>query len=545
MTDGYQEYYKRLPAYENGKKPEWMKPVKSKVSHWEQFTHDAGKVLSGLNKTVGTALTGASLATTGLWNAARIMDIGKGTAWRLAAAKDALTGAKAGMVADVGNFLEEPTLTNAAQVGLSKVGSKDLTTQSNKITNLISTGFDFDDLTKVPAYEEGGKKLPANVKTLPQFTPGTPEYAKYQNQISGRAESVQPEAYLTPAGYVKDAVNFVEDISNGDYGGAAVDAVLNVIPWGVGKTLKGIKKKISKVNGATGDISLDSRAEPFQQTITKRKGKKSNKPSPEVEDAYFNNLLNKSQVASKYEKEISNTIDNAIFPDDETLKLINEVDAGYGTNYKKAYSTIAMRDMTNRGKYVKFKDLDPGTYGTLHKNEIPGDTYSINDFQVFLDPNYYMPGTANHELGHLADGLVNPEVINGSFTNKYLEYLLDADNTLSTNELMKRGLYETAKNKSYLSRPTEAKSHMLSLKRGLLDSGKIKSWSNTVDKNMVEDYLFNTKGPAADRINSMVRNQYNLYRDKQGFINRLNKLIPMEIAAPLGLFGMSYQLSED
>lgn len=398
---------------------------------------------------------------------------------------------------------------------------------------------------RLPVYEDGGKKLPSNVKLPPQFVAGTPEYYKRQAQISGRAEAIQPEAYLTPAGYVKDAVNFVEDLSNGNYGGAAVDALLNVIPWGVGKTLKGLKKKLSKVNGVTGDVSLESYAEPFQPTITKKKGKKANKPSPEIEDTYFNNLLNKSKVTSKYEKEISNTIDNAVFPDDKTLELINRIDAGYGTDYKKAYSTIAMRDMTNRGKYVKFKDLDPGTYGTLHKNEIPGDTYSINDFQVLLDPNYYMPGTANHELGHLADGLVNPEVVNGSFTNRYLEYLLDADNTLSSNELIKRGLHEVANSRSYLTRPTEAKSHMLSLKRGLLDSGKIKSWSSPIDKTMVEDYLFNTKGPAADKINSMVRNQYNLYRDKQGYINRLNQLIPMEVAAPLGLFGATYQLNDD
>ena len=84
---------------------------------------------------------------------------------------------------------------------------------------------------RLPAYEDGGKKLPSNVKLPPQFVAGTPEYYKRQAQISGRAEAIQPEAYLTPAGYVKDAVNFVEDLSNGNYGGAAVDALLNVIPY--------------------------------------------------------------------------------------------------------------------------------------------------------------------------------------------------------------------------------------------------------------------------------------------------------------------------
>lgn len=59
---------------------------------------------------------------------------------------------------DVGSFIEDPSITNAVQVGLSKVGSKDLTTTSNKIVNTISSGFDFDDLTKVPAYQDGKGK---------------------------------------------------------------------------------------------------------------------------------------------------------------------------------------------------------------------------------------------------------------------------------------------------------------------------------------------------------------------------------------------------
>ena len=56
---------------------------------------------------------------------------------------------------------------------------------------------------------------------------GTPEYfEKTKEKISGAVNAVQPEAYITPAGYIKDAVNFIEDLGKGDYAGAAIDAAL-------------------------------------------------------------------------------------------------------------------------------------------------------------------------------------------------------------------------------------------------------------------------------------------------------------------------------
>lgn len=148
-------------------KPKKYDPTDSAIEQGKQ-------VLSGLNKTVGTALTGASLATMGLWNAARLLNVGTGSSWRLWAAKNALTGANAGLAADVGSFIEDPSITNAVQVGLSKVGSKDLTTTSNKIVNTISSGFDFDDLTKVPAYQDGKGKTINKADLPPEYRTGTP-----------------------------------------------------------------------------------------------------------------------------------------------------------------------------------------------------------------------------------------------------------------------------------------------------------------------------------------------------------------------------------
>lgn len=336
------------------------------------------------------------------------------------------------------------------------------------VENALKTG-DYVDLPKFedalwytenykryyPRFEDGGKNK--NVPVLPKelgLTPGTPEYLERQKRISGSANVVQPEAYITPAGYIKDAVNFIEDLGKGDYAGAAMDAVLNLIPWGVGK---GIKKL-------------------------------------------------------------------------------------------KSNSNIAYKDMTKRGSYVKWGDTDKDGYGQINiknikDNILPTD---INDYSVILDNNIYMPGTANHELGHVADGLAGSRKIQDFdsgkeyITNTYLNYLANSNNTYSSAELRKMGLFDAAGSRSYLLNPTEAKSHMLTLKRSLKDSGKITNWSTPVDENMILEYMRNPTS------NKMVKNQYDLYRNKNEYIDRLNKLIPMEILMPLGGAGfVGHELNKE
>lgn len=517
-------------------KPKKYDPTDSAIEQGKQ-------VLSGLNKTVGTALTGASLATMGLWNAARLLNVGTGSSWRLWAAKNALTGANAGLAADVGSFIEDPSITNAVQVGLSKVGSKDLTTTSNKIVNTISSGFDFDDLTKVPAYQDGKGKTINKADLPPEYRTGTPEYFERQRKISGAVNTVQPEAYITPAGYIKDAVNFIEDLGKGDYAGAAMDAVLNLIPWGVGKGIKKLKSRVGRmVEGTEIDgASVHS----FAPTQTKKKTKKK---TEEDYDSEFSEVLRKDRNSKKYQQEISRTIEQAIFPDERTRELVENVDKTYGTNYKRAYSNIAYKDMTKRGSYVKWGDTDKDGYGQINiknikDNVLPTD---INDYNIILDNNIYMPGTANHELGHVADGLAGSRKIQDFdsgkeyITNTYLNYLANSNNTYSSAELRKMGLFDAAGSRSYLLNPTEAKSHMLTLKRSLKDSGKITNWSTPVDENMILEYMRNPTS------NKMVKNQYDLYRNKNEYIDRLNKLIPMEILMPLGGAGfVGHELNKE
>lgn len=291
---------------------------------------------------------------------------------------------------------------------------------SVRVNNPDATYLDIkQQFDSIPAYEDGKGKTINKADLPPEYRTGTPEYFERQRKISGAVNTVQPEAYITPAGYIKDAVNFIEDLGKGDYAGAAMDAVLNLIPWGVGKTLKKFKNKVGRAIKGT-DV----------------------------------------------------------------------------------YTTESYRVM--------------------------------QDYKVTLNPDSYMSGTANHELGHVADGLAGSRKIvdfdgGGEYiTNPYLHYLANPNNTYSSAELRKMGMHSAANNRAYLLNPTEAKSHMLTLKRALKDSGKITNWSTPVDESMVLEYI---KSPTP---NKLIKDQYNLYRNKNEYIERLNKLIPMEILMPLG-----------
>lgn len=386
---------------------------------------------------------------------------------------------------------------------------------SVRVNNPGATYFDIkQQFDSIPAYQDGKGKTINKADLPPEYRTGTPEYFERQRKISGAVNAVQPEAYITPAGYIKDAVNFIEDLGKGDYAGAAIDAVLNLIPWGVGKGIKKLKSKVGRIVEGT---EIDGASvHSFAPTQTKKKTKKK--------------------------------IEQAIFPDERTRELVENVDKTYGTNYKRAYSNIAYKDMTKRGSYVKWGNTDKDGYGQINiknikDNVLPTD---INDYNIVLDNNIYMPGTANHELGHVADGLAGSRKIQDFdsgkeyITNTYLNYLANSNNTYSSAELRKMGLFDAAGSRSYLLNPTEAKSHMLTLKRSLKDSGKITNWSTPVDENMILEYMRNPTS------NKMVKNQYDLYRNKNEYIDRLNKLIPMEILMPLGGAGfVGHELNKE
>lgn len=113
---------------------------------------------------------------------------------------------------------------------------------SVRVNNPDATYLDIkQQFDSIPAYQDGKGKTINKADLPPEYRTGTPEYFERQRKISGAVNTVQPEAYITPAGYIKDAVNFIEDLGKGDYAGAAIDAALNLIPWGVGKGIKKLK----------------------------------------------------------------------------------------------------------------------------------------------------------------------------------------------------------------------------------------------------------------------------------------------------------------
>ena len=385
---------------------------------------------------------------------------------------------------------------------------------SVRVNNPGATYFDIkQQFDSIPAYQDGKGKTINKADLPPEYRTGTPEYFERQRKISGAVNAVQPEAYITPAGYIKDAVNFIEDLGKGDYAGAAMDAVLNLIPWGVGKGIKKLKSKVGRIVEGT---EIDGASvHSFAPTQTKKKTKKK---TEEDYDSEFSEVLRKDRNSKKYQQEISRTIEQAIFPDERTRELVENVDKTYGTNYKRAYSNIAYKDMTKRGSYVKWGNTDKDGYGQINIKNIKD----------------------------VADGLAGSRKIQDFdsgkeyITNTYLNYLANSNNTYSSAELRKMGLFDAAGSRSYLLNPTEAKSHMLTLKRSLKDSGKITNWSTPVDENMILEYMRNPTS------NKMVKNQYDLYRNKNEYIDRLNKLIPMEILMPLGGAGfVGHELNKE
>lgn len=333
---------------------------------------------------------------------------------------------------------------------------------SVRVNNPDATYFDIkEQFDSIPTYEDGKGKTINKADLLPEYRTGTPEYFERQRKISGAVNAVQPEAYITPAGYIKDAVNFIEDLGKGDYAGAAIDAALNLIPWGVGKTIKKIKKKVGRAIEGTDAYTAESYAEPFTPTITKKKKGKKVKTEADY-DQEFAEVKRKYNNMQEYDKELSKITNDLFMPTDGSVETLEKVDKAYGTNYKKAASAIAFQDMANRGKYVKHQQMYDSAGNPIYgRTTGKVDQPTIEDMTISLNPDYYLEGTANHEISHLADALVN-RVHNADATNNYMEYLLDRDNPV-------------------------------------------------------------------------LRTLYDIRPDKQGFVNRMNNLTPIEWAVPLGL----------
>lgn len=405
-------------------------------------------------------------------------------------------------------------------------------TTNEELRNLVESN--------IPAYEDGGKKV-----TPPKelgLTPGTPEYYKRQRQISGKAELVQPEAYVTPVGYIKDAITTAEELEKGNYGNAAVSTLMNVIPWGVGKGLRKIKSRVSNTLNTPIEIH-SSMVDEYPSILAEKARSKTSKNKKKVKeesdyDPEFSEVIRRDRNIKKYEKEINKTIEDAVLPDKKTYELVKGIDTAYGTDYLDAYKRIAARDMTNRGKYIKYAEL-PGNKNAKISRVRDVQDYGpvVDDYVITIDPLQYLPGTANHELGHLADQLASDA------NNRYLTYLLDEGNIMGPGELRNKGININPNTQAYLLDPSESKSHMLHLKRALVNEGKIHDWSSKVNQNTIEDFLFDPRNTGV--VNNANKLQYNMYRNKSRFVDRINNLTPMEFITPLLLPVAGYEINKE
>ena len=343
---------------------------------------------------------------------------------------------------------------------------------SVRVNNPDATYFDIkEQFDSIPTYEDGKGKTINKADLPPEYRTGTPEYFERQRKISGAVNAVQPEAYITPAGYIKDAVNFIEDLGKGDYAG-------------------------------------------YDQEFAEVKRK-------------YNNM-------QEYDKELSKITNDLFMPTDGSVETLEKVDKAYGTNYKKAASAIAFQDMANRGKYVKHQQMYDSAGNPIYgRTTGKVDQPTIEDMTISLNPDYYLEGTANHEISHLADALVN-RVHNADATNNYMEYLLDRDNIMSYNEIRQSLMDVNPNTYRYLTTPSENKAHMIQLKRGMQKEGIINNWTDPITQDKIEEYL-SYRSKYANRVNPVLRTLYDIRPDKQGFINRMNNLTPIEWAVPLGL----------
>lgn len=361
---------------------------------------------------------------------------------------------------------------------------------SVRANNPDATYFDIkEQFDSIPTYEDGKGKTINKADLPPEYRTGTPEYFERQRKISGAVNAVQPEAYITPAGYIKDAVNFI--------------------------------------------YTAESYAEPFTPTITKKKKGKKVKTEADY-DQEFAEVKRKYNNMQEYDKELSKITNDLFMPTDGSVETLEKVDKAYGTNYKKAASAIAFQDMANRGKYVKHQQMYDSAGNPIYgRTTGKVDQPTIEDMTISLNPDYYLEGTANHEISHLADALVN-RVHNADATNNYMEYLLDRDNIMSYNEIRQSLMDVNPNTYRYLTTPSENKAHMIQLKRGMQKEGLINNWTDPITQDKIEEYL-SYRSKYANRVNPVLRTLYDIRPDKQGFINRMNNLTPIEWAVPLGL----------
>lgn len=141
--------YKRKYSFIDLKgKPKDIKQEERYITHNETTLRDAKNLLKGLNNTAGTAASIASFISGGGWAATRLLNGNKASNLGIILSKNVLSTNKADTYGDISSFIEEPSASKAAEIGIGLgLGKyKDFGKKSRQIAELFSQGLNVKNM---------------------------------------------------------------------------------------------------------------------------------------------------------------------------------------------------------------------------------------------------------------------------------------------------------------------------------------------------------------------------------------------------------------
>lgn len=172
-----------VPQYQNGGYTQEYYDERRRKARWDTSIEQLKNLLSGFNKTFGTAAAGTSLLTGGGWALNRLLRRNHPSTLGQKLAPFVLPANAADTAADVSKTVENPSQENVLDLssGLILGRFKNLGHPIRQLAELVSQGFNVDDV--IPNHSEGGihikkKNRGKFTKSAKQHGMGVQEYAR-------------------------------------------------------------------------------------------------------------------------------------------------------------------------------------------------------------------------------------------------------------------------------------------------------------------------------------------------------------------------------
>lgn len=145
-----------IHKYQNGGYTQEYYDERRRKARWDTSVEQLKNLLSGFNKTFGTAAAGASLLTGGGWALNRLLRRNHPSTLGQRLAPMVLPANTADTAGDVSKMVENPSLENTLDLssGLILGRFKNLGNPIRQLAELVSQGFNVDDI--IPNHSEGG-----------------------------------------------------------------------------------------------------------------------------------------------------------------------------------------------------------------------------------------------------------------------------------------------------------------------------------------------------------------------------------------------------